>query len=173
MMAADCAARLRATRKWLDIVVLGSKLCPFAPPVASPPRLRLRSVEGTCHEAIIAAVAHEASVLRSGICNSTMSSGSSASGAGDHARGTALAMAGLQDSGEGDSFPETTLLVLERTAALSWPDLLSLSWRVQAEAIVEQGHAGELQLVLFHPEAALETRTVLRHHWHARAVTLD
>ena len=48
-------------------------------------------------------------------------------------------------------------MVLRHEAARNWMDLVRLSWQLQAEAIVERGHADALQLVLFHPNAVHST----------------
>lgn len=54
----------------------------------------------------------------------------------------------------------TSLLILDDCVGgqpLSWRDLVSLSWRLQEEAIVNPGHADHLQIVCFHPQASHST----------------
>mmetsp|Transcript_63398 Transcript_63398/g.204341 ORF Transcript_63398/g.204341 Transcript_63398/m.204341 type:complete len:228 (-) Transcript_63398:15-698(-) len=121
--AAGPEARLAATRMWLEDVVVAGGLCPFARRVADGPRLRLRASEAADAEALVAELAAEAAVL-----------------------------VGAQRAGE---LLETTLLVLDgqRPFVAEWLDFVRLSWRLQAEAILGQGFAGDLQLVLFHPRA--------------------
>jgi hypothetical protein len=120
--------RLRETKCWLDRVVIGERLCPFAPPVRAPPKLRLVGSAATCIDDVVAELAREADALHTAI-------------------GTPNAA-------------ETTLLVLDKVignAPVSWMDLVSLSWRLQEEAIVARGHAEALQIVLFHPCATHST----------------
>ena len=57
---------------------------------------------------------------------------------------------------------KTTLLVLNEDldgSRLAWRDLVTLSWRLQDEALVSRGHGEHLQIVLFHPEATHTTYT--------------
>jgi uncharacterized protein len=133
---AACHRRLAATQRWLQKVVIGQRLCPWASPVAQPPRLRLHATEHTAPDELVAEVAREATLLRRGI---------------EAHRGDMSGAAGVLE------LPETTLLVLSREAAPEYMDLVRLSWRLQAEAILEGGHGAELQLVLFHPLAVHST----------------
>lgn len=120
------AHRIAATRKWLQTVVLAERLCPFAPPVSLPPKLRLRASEATDEASLVVELSEEADIL---------------------ARGCEAAPA-----------HETTLLVLPQGGwCARWPQLVSASWALQAEAIAARGHAGVLQIVLFHPEAVRST----------------
>eukprot|EP00747_Dinoflagellata_sp_TGD_P208810 gnl/TRDRNA2_/TRDRNA2_82258_c0_seq1.p1 gnl/TRDRNA2_/TRDRNA2_82258_c0~~gnl/TRDRNA2_/TRDRNA2_82258_c0_seq1.p1 ORF type:complete len:229 (+),score=27.87 gnl/TRDRNA2_/TRDRNA2_82258_c0_seq1:55-741(+) len=119
--------RLLATQLWLDRVVIGERLCPFAPPVRAAPRLKLRASTAVNASEVIEEVAEEAAILSDGI-----------------RRGSA---AGL---------PETTLLVLDgklQPFVRDWRDLVRLSWKLQADAIAGRGFEEEIQLVLFHPLA--------------------
>lgn len=121
--------RVSATQRWLDDIVIGEKLCPFAPPVRSPPRLRLVSSRASCADDVVAEVAKEAALLVEGL---------------------------RQVGGSLTELPETTLLVLDEgwEFVAEWRDLVRLSWRLQAEAILDRGYAADVQLVLFHPKAA-------------------
>ena len=126
------ACRIRATRRWLDRVVIGQRLCPFAPPVREPPALNLIGSCATELDAVVEELASAASALRRGLDDPTL-----APPAG-----------------------ETTLLILDHTigdSLLGWHDLISLSWRLQEEAIVDRGHGTHLQLVLFHSHATHTT----------------
>ena len=111
------------TARWLDSVVIGKKLCPFAPPVRA--KLRLFTSAAADEEEVVAEVATEARRLHQGILT------------------------------PGDEFPETTLVVLPPTldCTATWRDFVHLSWRLQSDAIVANGLAEHLQLVLFHPAA--------------------
>lgn len=126
------ASRLRATRRWLDRIVIGQRLCPFAPPVRAPPQLNLLVSRAENLDGIVREVAAAATALRRGIDDPTL-----APAAG-----------------------ETTLIILNEATGghpLSWRDLVSLSWRLQEEAILEPGHGEHLQIVLFHPNATHTT----------------
>lgn len=127
-----CASRLRATRRWLDRIVIGQRLCPFAPPVRAPPQLNLLVSRAENLDGIVREVAAAATALRRGIDDPTL-----APAAG-----------------------ETTLIILNEATGghpLSWRDLVSLSWRLQEEAILEPSHGEHLQIVLFHPNATHTT----------------
>ena len=118
--------RVLATRRWLEKVVIGQKLCPFAPPVLA--RLRLCGSDARNEDEVVAKVAKEARLLHDGI--------------------------EMQTRQPGAAVTETTLVVLpslECTA--TWQAFVRLSWRLQAEAIADAGLAHALQLVLFHPSA--------------------
>ncbi|CAE7859434.1 unnamed protein product [Symbiodinium necroappetens] len=116
--------RLEATRCWLDKIVIGEKLCPFASSVQGS-KLRLVASRAQDAEAVIEEVSSEAALLV----------------------GHAAKIAGPR--------PETTLLVLDASlsCAAQWQDLVRLSWRLQAEAVCQQGFQDLLQIVLFHPSA--------------------
>ncbi|CAE7671464.1 unnamed protein product [Symbiodinium sp. CCMP2456] len=116
--------RLDATRCWLDKIVIGEKLCPFASSVQGS-KLRLVASRAQDAEAVIAEVSSEAALLV----------------------GHAARITGPR--------PETTLLVLDASlsCAAQWQDLVRLSWRLQAEAVCQQGFQDLLQIVLFHPLA--------------------
>ena len=118
--------RVLATRRWLEKIVIGQKLCPFAPPVRA--RLRLCGSDARNEDEVVAKVAKEARLLHDGI--------------------------EMQTRQPGAAVTETTLVVLpslECTA--TWQAFVRLSWRLQAEAIADAGLAHALQLVLFHPSA--------------------
>ena len=141
-VAMSCS-RLHATRHWLDRIVIGQRLCPFAPPVRSPPHLNLLISHAEESNEIVHEVASAATALRKGIDNHNYSSTTQASSFATTA-----------------AVGETTLIVLKEVIdrqSLSWRDLISLSWRLQEEAIVEGGHGSFMQLVLFHPNATHNT----------------
>lgn len=129
--------RLAATRRWLDTIVLGEKLCPFAPPVKDT--LRLRASRATTEEETLQELSEEAAILRAGM----------------DAQERANEMQ-----------PETSLLVLSglcltheknSTALMSWRQLIALSWKLQTDVLCEMGHSDTLQIVLFHPSATHST----------------
>lgn len=130
-------ARLAATQRWLHEIVIAGKLCPFAAPVRSAPRLRLKALDSLCEDTLVADVAHEVRLVASGAAQGVVN--------------------GRLPDGSACTIPETSLLVMHREAAPSWMDLVRLSWRLQSEAIEEQGFSADLQLVLFHPRAVHST----------------
>lgn len=122
--------RVAATRQWVESIVVGEKLCPFAPPLLQNDGQLLRIVpsQATNEEQAVKEVAFEANLL-----------------VGDG-----------WDSKNGIQ-PETTLLVMDAPFVHNFKDLVHLSWTLQAEAVLANGHAEKLQLVLFHPLATHQT----------------
>ena len=128
--------RYAATMKWLHSIVIKQKLCPFAPPVSQPPKLRIKVSTAECHDTIIQDIENEAHFL--------------------------MKKSHKPNPGhtEAHEFPETTLVVLddEKCPSLkNFRDLVHLSWRIQDEAINSNDYTNHLQQVLFHPEATHET----------------
>lgn len=64
-VATTSSSSATLTERWLERVVIGKKLCPFAPPVQS--KLRLFSSVAADEEEIVAEVAKEAKLLHQGI----------------------------------------------------------------------------------------------------------
>jgi hypothetical protein len=138
-LSSKATSRIAATNKWLDDIVIGEKLCPFAPPVSKQPQLRICVSNATNHDEIIREIETEAHRL-----------------VGDLSFKSDIKM----DTNSDYERPETTLVVLdeEKCPSLSdFRDLVHLSWRVQAESIVENGYENDLQIVLFHPLAVHDT----------------
>lgn len=129
--ALSADSRLAATRRWLDDIVIGERLCPFAKPVSQPPRLRMQASTCESPEAIIRELKEAAAILRHGI-----------------------------ETPDDSSAPHTHLHVLDSAIggeALTWRGLVSLSWQLQEEAVLAPGHGEHLQIVLFHPHATHST----------------
>ena len=57
------ALRKAITQKWLDTIVIGEKLCPFAPPVSNEPKLRIHVSNAPNHDDIIQEIYSEACLL--------------------------------------------------------------------------------------------------------------
>ena len=124
--------REKVIEKWLDDIVIKQKLCPFAPPVRRPPKLRIRVLNGKSHGEIVDQMHEEAHLLV----------GTSDSYTSLHSR------------------PETTLVVLNEeicTSLIDFRDLVQLSWQVQEEVINTHSYTHSLQQVLFHPKATHQT----------------
>eukprot|EP00566_Odontella_aurita_P016966 CAMPEP_0113557206 /NCGR_PEP_ID=MMETSP0015_2-20120614/17664_1 /TAXON_ID=2838 /ORGANISM="Odontella" /LENGTH=245 /DNA_ID=CAMNT_0000458609 /DNA_START=13 /DNA_END=750 /DNA_ORIENTATION=- /assembly_acc=CAM_ASM_000160 len=129
---------IRATRKWLEDVVIGQRLCPFAPPVLSEPhKLRIVASNASNEDVLVEELTAEAGLIvgKLGECEAT--------GSSDRRRR-----------------PETTLLVLD-TALFpemsTFRTLVQASWRLQSDSIHARGFESDLQIVLFHPEATHNT----------------
>eukprot|EP00546_Thalassionema_frauenfeldii_P014044 CAMPEP_0178929740 /NCGR_PEP_ID=MMETSP0786-20121207/20801_1 /TAXON_ID=186022 /ORGANISM="Thalassionema frauenfeldii, Strain CCMP 1798" /LENGTH=205 /DNA_ID=CAMNT_0020606097 /DNA_START=209 /DNA_END=826 /DNA_ORIENTATION=+ len=133
--------------KWMDSIVIGEKLCPFAPPVKS--KLRIKVSNAKSYDEILRDVENEAHVLM-GTKSVTSGGSSSLIGKKDHTESSTVPIA----------TPETTLIVLDETTCPSLTDfreLVRLSWRVQEEVINKHSYASLLQQVLFHPLATHDT----------------
>ncbi|CAJ1437540.1 unnamed protein product [Effrenium voratum] len=115
--------RVAATRRWLDSVVIGEKLCPFAAPVREEQKLKLVASLAEDAEALTGEVAAEAKILVAGV------------GEASAAETTLLVL----DPALG--------------CCRTWRDFVRLSWQLQDRAIRAQGFEELLQIVLFHPEA--------------------
>jgi len=138
----DVLQRIKATKHWLTTIVIGRKLCPFAPPfivkkktgtdgVINTNKLRICVSQSLTDKDIISDIANEAHLL-----------------VGD-------------DSTKSISKrPETTLVILNENNCPSLKDYSSfvqLSWKIQSQAILKNGHVDKVQIVLFHPFATHST----------------
>jgi hypothetical protein len=120
--------RLTATKKWVETVVIGEKLCPFAPPVLHHETLRIVVSDAENAEEAVSLVAAEAHLL--------------VGNGWDLSKGIKS---------------ETTLVVFDAPFVKDFRDFVNLSWTLQTDAVLANGHAEKLQLVLFHPHATHET----------------
>lgn len=123
--------RIAATKKWFETIIMGEKLCPFAPPLLKNggQALRIVASKATTGQEAVDEVALEANVL-----------------VGDE-----------WDSSSGEMRPETTLLVMDAPFVQDFTEFVRLSWELQEQAVVANGFAEKLQLVLFHPLAIHQT----------------
>lgn len=194
--------RIQATQKWVQSIVIGQKLCPFAPPLLQSngtavrqrknnvqrcprlksnndtdandvkkfPKLRIHASESTSRESLITELTNEAHLLMTGdstnitvhnIPSATCSTTSdmdieSLSMEEDTISKDPVHDHDIFDQNHLDK-PETTLLVLHPSMCQSYREFIQLSWDMQYEAIVQNGYAHDLQLVLFHPLASHNT----------------
>jgi hypothetical protein len=120
-----------STHRWFHSVVVGQKLCPFAPPLLANPELLRMVVSGaqSTHEAV-AQVAEEVELL-----------------VGNESQ---------QQSSSSTTTHETTLVVLNAPFVDDFRDFVRLSWELQAQAVGTL-YQNDLQLVLFHPQATHQT----------------
>jgi hypothetical protein len=117
-----------ATMKWVNTIVIGQKLCPFASPVNDAPHLRIKVSKATSHDEIISEIEREAHLLV----------------------GPSLLL-------ERPKTTLVVLDEEKCPSLLDFRDLVRLSWRVQEEAIIKHSYIDLLQIVLFHPEASHDT----------------
>lgn len=139
--------RARQTSKWIDSVVIGQKLCPFAPPVRG--ELRIKVSNAISHDEILREVEKESHLL---VGTNTLD--------GDSASKRIEKISHSEQSAVPNVAPETTLIVLDDKRCPSLKDfreLVRLSWRIQEEIINEHSYTSLLQQVLFHPLATHDT----------------
>ena len=148
--------RKEITQKWLDSIVIGEKLCPFAPPVSKEPKLRIHVSKASNHDEVVDEISKEAAFLLSSCVNSSVSD--------DHSGESNDYQIIQEHASISDTRPETTLVVLDEQKCPSlndFRDLVYLSWRIQDEAILRNGFEKDLQIVLFHPLAVHDTYSTL------------
>lgn len=148
---------MEETQRWLDGIVIGQKLCPFAPPVRSAPQLRMvvpvatTTSSGDGLDELLGQISAETDLLVEGLLNQQNSVGEH--GGDDHDQG--------KNNADDYEYPETTLIILDTDVYPSlgreYRNFVQLSWRIQMECIVDRGHSDHLQLVLFHPLAVHDT----------------
>jgi len=161
---------IHETQNWLDRIVIGQKLCPFAPPVRSPPRLRMVASEATDADQLVEQMSAEADLLVAGLMSNNGDGDNGDNGDdGDIGDNNTIDTDDDDDDDDDDgvslppqtsSFPETTLVILNAQnfpAMSDYRNLIRLSWRIQSDCIVDRGHSDHLQLVLFHPLAVHDT----------------
>jgi hypothetical protein len=121
---------IAATQTWFESVVIGEKLCPFAPPLLQNDGQALRIVasKSTNEEQAVKEVEAEANLL-----------------------------IGTDSSTPQSPRPETTLLVMNAPFVQDFRDFVRLSWTLQENAILQNNLVEKLQLVLFHPLATHQT----------------
>jgi hypothetical protein len=124
--------KIAATQQWFESVVIGEKLCPFAPPLLQNPNLlRIVSSRASNTKEAIFDVATEVKGL-----------------------------VGYDKEDAAPPVHETTLVVFDDNDSpnflADFRDFVRLSWELQEEAVGDQ-YVSDLQLVLFHPKATHQT----------------
>jgi hypothetical protein len=125
--------RIHATYRWFNSIVIGQKLCPFAPPLQKDPKLMrvVSSRQDFTPRQAIELVRQEVELLVGGA---------------------------LEGDRQSTTAHETTLVVLDHP---KWDKdfraFVRLSWDIQQEVIAQNDLIGTLQLVLFHPSATHQT----------------
>jgi hypothetical protein len=126
--------RIAATYQWFQTVVIGQKLCPFAPPLQKSPHL-----------------------MRIVCCDID----TNRTKAIELVQQEALALVGETGSPTNKTH-ETTLVILDfettgSNTTTDFRDFVRFSWDLQEQAVEQAGLLGKLQLVLFHPRATHQT----------------
>jgi hypothetical protein len=129
-MRAKVIPRLAATELWLQRIVIGQRLCPFAQAVSRPPKLRLVTSDASTVAQAVADVTGEVAAI----------------------------MDRVRDENRFE-LPETTLLIFDHSNPLVrlWPDFVRLSWAISEQSLALTGASDHLQIVLFHPQATHST----------------
>jgi hypothetical protein len=140
---------VESTKKWIDDVVIGEKLCPFALPVKNSNAIRI--VASAAQNA--AEATHDVSneldlLLRPNL---------------QRKDGIGIAT-GLLNSAKiyeeqqfNEALHETTLIVFDGDFVRDFHEFVRLSWIVQSDAVVAGNFNNDVQLVLFHPAAKHQT----------------
>ena len=152
--------KITATENWFRTIVLGQKLCPFAPPLAKEHSQALRICSSSSFEIgdVIEEMKAEARYIipDNGVtpeigAYNQMSSEDSKLFERDIAAIRTVPSASLTPE---SCRPETTLVVFDSNEEFSnFMDFQRLSFEVQREAIMGQGLVDDLQIVVFHPRA--------------------
>ncbi len=139
-----------STKRWIDLVVIGEKLCPFAPPLIESNTIRVvASAAQNASEATSDVKDELELLLRSNLqskINCQHNDNEVATGACDH----------VMNYGEAPVH-ETTLIVFDGDFVRNFHEFVRLSWDLQADAVVAGGFTHDVQLVLFHPTAHHQT----------------
>ncbi len=162
----DTLKRKAITQKWIDSIVIGQKLCPFAPPLLvnsnnnnngdddttttshiQHDKLRIHISNATNYDEIIQDIISEVHYL-------LINENDNPSTLDNHQQQPPCSSSIRK--------PETTLVVLNETKCPSirnFHNFIKLSWRIQNECIVQFNYRYDLQIVLFHPLAIHNTYT--------------
>jgi hypothetical protein len=148
LLRVKATAVVASTQKWFHRIVIGEKLCPFAPPLLAANTLRIVASEAFNVRQAVADIKSEVHLLLSvhttTHCdfdvNSTKSNGTDS-----------------KDTKPSQPHHETTLVVFDAPFVKDFRDFVRLSWTLQEEVLVEGCFHNDLQLVLFHPEATHQT----------------
>jgi hypothetical protein len=127
-----------STQTWFERVVIGEKLCPFAPPLSAN-TMRIVASAAANERHAINDVAAEVNLLFGYKDDQDVAIPSDAKGKGVTQN------------------VETTLVVFDAIFVKDFRDFVRLSWTLQEEVLVNGGFQEDLQFVLFHPGALHQT----------------
>lgn len=145
---------VQSTKKWIDLVVIGEKLCPFAPPLIDSNTIRIVPSEAQNAADATKDVKVELDLLLRPKAHSEQNSCHNVTEVTTGSCNEAFSF------GE-DSFKiplhETTLIVFDGDFVRDFHEFVRLSWILQSDAVVAGGFTHDVQLVLFHPTAKHQT----------------
>jgi hypothetical protein len=145
---------VQSTKRWIDLVVIGEKLCPFAPPLIESNTIRIVPSAAQC--AIHAT--HDVKVELDLLLRPTTTSKDKY--CHNDTKINTVACDGTMKCEENDinvPLHETTLIVFDGNFVRDFHEFVRLSWILQSDAVVAGGYADDVQLVLFHPTAKHQT----------------
>eukprot|EP00934_Nitzschia_sp_Nitz4_P009326 Nitzschia sp. Nitz4//scaffold147_size54853//36733//37488//NITZ4_006622-RA/size54853-processed-gene-0.57-mRNA-1//-1//CDS//3329536708//9316//frame0 len=130
--------RIASTYNWFHELVIGQKLCPFAPPMDKDPSLMrvISAPEDATKKEAIALVRQQIIELM-----------------GEFPDGCPEVVS--PEDLPTDAVHETTLVILDLPFLQDFREFVRFSWDLQEEAVAE--YVSILQIVLFHPQATHQT----------------
>lgn len=145
---------MQSTKKWIDLVVIGEKLCPFAPPLISSNTIRIVASTAQCATAATNDVRVELDLLLRPTIHLSEKRIHI-----DNKINTSACDQTLKCEEKDAIAPlhETTLIVFDGKFVQDFHEFVRLSWILQSDAVVAGGFVDDVQLVLFHPTAKHQT----------------
>jgi uncharacterized protein len=145
---------VQSTKKWIDLVVVGEKLCPFAPPLISSNTIRIVASAAQCATDATNDIRVEVDLLLRPTVHSSEKSVHSDTEISTSACDQAMK---FEEKDANVPLHETTLIVFDGNFVRDFHDFVRLSWILQSDAVVAGGYVDDVQLVLFHPTAKHQT----------------
>jgi uncharacterized protein len=143
-----------STKNWVNRVVIGEKLCPFAPPLIESNTIRIFASAAKSDAEAAEDIKVELNLLlRPSLTNQ---------GLDDDVNKKAPQNNAVMINEENMRFMtspshQTTLVVFDGPFVQDFREFVRLSWMLQSEAVVAGGLVNDVQLVLFHPKATHQT----------------
>jgi uncharacterized protein len=133
---------VQATKLWFERIVIGEKLCPFAPPFLNSSALRVAVSRAQDVGQAVADIKLELNLLFPPSSDEKV----------DRSKINATEKQKV-------SLPnhETTLVVFDSPFVKDFREFVRLSWALQSESVLSFGYHKVVQLVLFHPNATHQT----------------
>jgi uncharacterized protein len=133
---------VQATKHWFDRIVVGERLCPFAPPFLNSSAMRIVVSKAQDESQAVADIKLELNLLISAKLDEMA----------DRSKINAT-----EEQNRSVPMHETTLVVFDSPFVSDFREFVRLSWVLQSEAVLSSGHHNIVQLVLFHPNATHQT----------------
>lgn len=137
----DHIQKISSTDAWFRNIVIGQKLCPFAPPLTKKKSLiRICSSNASSIQDIVKDIKAEAQYIK-------------------NLPKEVENVSSWKTFPKPEARPETTLVVFDNDNEIvsNYSNFVRVSWEVQQKAIYDQGLADDLQLVVFHPNGIHST----------------